>query len=325
MSRLLYTSDKDGLLRQEILRQSHHNVAHLKTTEKNFAKYCESASKLTKLYFAEKSPKQILKKRKRKNEFSEEKQFQFAVQKGFSNGPVDVIYIEDIEAGKVLVFDPPSQNQEQETNSVQNTQEGQPNLVVSSKCLQVSEFFPKQYNLKTHREIDINLAIRRIKYRARVKAKSFKVKQFCERVKVTGRKKETKSLNNSSETLVLSSSSDSESDTSSESDDYKRCTCDRSSCDESDSSISYSSATSSSEDEDFEESEIRKKKYKKILKNIYNKQTEIGDAIIQDRFVKLKCKKKIKYDEESFYRKVCEITELEKEKSSPRFKKIQVS
>lgn len=311
-----YVLEKDGLLRQEILRESHHKMIHLEDTEQDFVKYCKKASQVVKSFFEDNTRRSKKDQKLRKQYDLEERNFQLAVRNCVSDTPVDVIYIEDIESGKVLIYDPPPDTdcQDRKNTTFNSAQDFRPHLKVSTKTISIYEYFPEGYSLRTHRKVKINRAIRRIMYRAKHLAKLQVVKPKSERPEIpasvqlnknkldTKHKKNTRSLS--------SSSSSSESSLSS--------ICD------SESSINLS-ATFYSESSDFSDGEKDFSKLtEKKKKEFYRLQTQIGDAIIQRRFESLKGKRNVIQDELLFYKEVCTLVETEKKKSAPRFKTVEV-
>lgn len=173
---------ESGLLKHEILRKCHHNLAHRRNCEDNFVVFCDEICRVAERVITAARLKKDTDTRKSKNSnqklktrirevrnykrMLEETIFQTLIGKGKCispfEDPVDVVYVEDIENGNVLLFDGDECGQTEKANINHR-------FNVAKKTVKFSYFLPQGYELAAPVKVDYEKALINIKRRTQFK------------------------------------------------------------------------------------------------------------------------------------------------------------
>ncbi len=161
---------------KEILRRIHHQVAHRKYSNIDFVSFCEDICKIAERYIsAEKAAKDkiyTLERITQQKQILEETLFQILVKKSKSlnslEPPIDIVYLEDIQEGRVLIYDGVRSSTR---NSTEQSNKEKRKILISHKKVEFSEYYPVGYNLRLPTEIPIGNIFKSLKARAKVKSR----------------------------------------------------------------------------------------------------------------------------------------------------------
>lgn len=156
---------KVNVVTHEIVRKTHHLLAHLNNTDRDFVVFCKKICEVTRYFFNPKLEKKqdvsvspaLVRNRR---QYLEEGIFEAVIKNHPFSGALDIVFTEDVEEGKVFLLD-------QAEHKLPNDK-----IIISHKKVELYEYYPDDFTLTQPRVVNIETVFKNLKYRADIHSKA---------------------------------------------------------------------------------------------------------------------------------------------------------